>query len=413
MKPLRILIPVFSPATGTWGGLTRVLAVAEAARAAGHAIAFCASGPLALMLTRRGYTVYPTPKSSFFGLPRFISDPIEARSQRASIPVAPGKSVGSIWMVLMLSGMTRRAYLEQALQAEWMAAVDFEANMLFTDLDPAAFLLSLCTRLPIAACFQSVMNQGAGTLPWKWMNSAVAGVLRGQGQPPVTVDSLSFDPRVLKIVPSIPELDGGEIGRDDLQFVGQLLGEMKAAEDAAFVPEPGKRYVFVYTGTGSVSIETIRRVLPQVFPADGPLLAVVAGQSIYQTHRIGGVEFRPFVSANEILPYCDWTICHGGQNTIIQSLQHGVPLMVIPGAVFERRFNAEMVARAGAGRMGELPDFTPEWILSVMAEHDPMAVRAAELGRKIESLGGAAEAVRLIEHWAAAHPAPSILPAMK
>jgi hypothetical protein len=34
---MRLLIPVFSPATGTWGGLTRVIAVAEAAKQAGHA----------------------------------------------------------------------------------------------------------------------------------------------------------------------------------------------------------------------------------------------------------------------------------------------------------------------------------------------------------------------------------------
>jgi hypothetical protein len=33
---MRILIPLFSPPTGTWGGLTWVLAISEAARASGH-----------------------------------------------------------------------------------------------------------------------------------------------------------------------------------------------------------------------------------------------------------------------------------------------------------------------------------------------------------------------------------------
>lgn len=411
MKPLRILIPVFSPATGTWGGLTRVLAVARAAQSAGHTLAFCASGPLAVVLREHGYTVYPTPPSSFFGLPRFISRIIEKRSQEASIPVQPGKSVGSMWIVFMVSGMTRQMYLQKALHAEWMAAMDFEADALFTDLDPAAFLLSVCSGLPIASCFQTVVQQGVGSLPWKIMNRSVAAVLRSQGQAPITVDSVCFDPHVLKIVPSIPELDGGKEGRSDLHFVGQLLGELKpASAETAFSPQPGKRYVFVYTGTGSVSLSTIREVLPQVFSADGPLQAVVAGQSIYQTHRIGGVEFRPFVSANEILPHCDWTICHGGQNTIIQSLMHGVPLMVIPGAVFERRFNAEMVQKAGAGKMGELPDFNPDWIRSVLAEREPLAKRASELGNKIKSYGGPAEAVTALEEWATSHSAPYPLP---
>jgi UDP:flavonoid glycosyltransferase YjiC (YdhE family) len=414
MKPLRILIPVFSPATGTWGGLTRVLAVARAAQSAGHTLAFCAAGPLAMVLRDHGYTVYPTPQSTFFGLPRFISQIIEKRSQEASIPVKPGKSVGSMWMVYMLSGMNRRSYLQRALYSEWMAAMDFEADAIFTDYDPGAYLLALCSGLPIASCFQSVVQQGIGSYAWKTMNQSVAAVLASQGQPPVAVESVCFDDRVLKLVPSIPELDGGPSDRPDLRYVGQLLGELKpASPETSFIPEPGKRYVFVYTGTGSVSLSTIREVLPKVFTAEGPLQAVVAGQSIYQTHRIGGVEFRPFVSANEILPHCDWTICHGGQNTIIQSLMHGVPLMVIPGAVFERRFNAEMVHKAGAGRMGELPDFNPDWIRSVLAEREPLAKRASELGSKIKSYGGPTEAVAALEEWAAAHPAPRPLPALQ
>lgn len=410
MKPLRILMPVFSPATGTWGGLTRVLAVARSAQSAGHTLAFCAAGPLAIVLREHGYTVYPTPQSSFFGLPRFISSIIEKRSQEASIPVKPGKSVGSMWIVYMLSGMNRRSYLQQALHAEWMAALDFEADAIFTDLDPAAFLLSVCTGLPIISCFQTVVQQGVGSYPWKSMNQSVADVLASQGQPPVPVEAVCFDQRVLKIVPSIPELDGGQ-PRPDLRFVGQLLGELKpASPESAFMPEPGKRYVFVYTGTGSVSLSVIRHVLPQVFPADGELQAVVVGQSIFQTFKIGGVEFRPFVSANEILPHCDWTICHGGQNTIIQSLLHDVPLLIFPGAVFERRFNAEVAMQSGAASMGELPDFNPRWITAALAERGSKAARAAELGAKIKSYGGPTEAVRLIEEWAAAHPAPHPLP---
>ncbi len=43
---MRLLIRLFSPATGTWGGLTRVLAIAQAAQAAGHQVAFSYAGAL-------------------------------------------------------------------------------------------------------------------------------------------------------------------------------------------------------------------------------------------------------------------------------------------------------------------------------------------------------------------------------
>ena len=50
---MRILIPLFSPPAGTWGSLTRVLAVGKAAEARGHEAAFCAAGYLADRLGKR------------------------------------------------------------------------------------------------------------------------------------------------------------------------------------------------------------------------------------------------------------------------------------------------------------------------------------------------------------------------
>ena len=73
---MNLLIPVFSPVAGTWGGLTRVVAIAEAAQQAGHRIAFCASGYLLEQLERRGYQTFPTPPTTYFGLPSSLSDRI-------------------------------------------------------------------------------------------------------------------------------------------------------------------------------------------------------------------------------------------------------------------------------------------------------------------------------------------------
>src|SRR6266545_2803496 len=115
-------------------------------------------------------------------------------------------------------------------------------------------------------------------------------------------------------------------------------------------------------GTGSVPIQRLRDVLPQVFPGAGDVKCLLGAQSIEREECIGGVEFRPYVAANELLPHCDWTLCHGGQNTIMQSLCYGVPLLTFPGPIFERRFNAQKVQQAGAGLMGEVTDFTVRWL---------------------------------------------------
>ena len=70
----------------------------------------------------------------------------------------------------------------------------------------------------------------------------------------------------------------------------------------------------------------------------------------------------PYVPSEEILPCAELTLCHGGLNTITQSIEAGVPLLLFPGPIFERRFNASKVAENGAGFMGELSDFNAAWI---------------------------------------------------
>lgn len=394
---MRLLIPLFSPATGTWGGLTRVLAMAEASQRAGHTVAFCASGELEAVLRQRGYTVYPTPPSTLFGLPESLSRRMEARSQRVSLPVPPGKAIGNIWMVLALSGMARANYLKKLVEAERQAALDFAANALFTDLDPGAFLLARIVDLPIASTYASIARQGIGSLPWWLARQAIAAVMRTYGLRPERPEALCFGPQTLKIIPSIPELDDTPPNQPDARYVGQLLGEIEPRCRLDFMPEPGKRYIYVYVGTGSISLDVLRAMLPQVFPAEGPYRVLVGAQSVQQVERLGAVEFRPYVSAQAILPYADFTLCHGGQNTIIQSLLNGVPLLIFPGPIFERRYNARKVQEAGAGRMGELPNFTPAWLTAVLADQAQMAQAAVRLGTRIRAYGGAPQAVTALE----------------
>jgi len=395
---MKILVPLFSPSTGTWGGLTRVIAITEAAKERGHEVAFCASGYLEQTLRRRGFRVFSTPPSTFLGLPATISKRIEKRSQTTTLPVRPGKSIGSIWLVLMISGMARGEYLRKVVDAEKSAVDQFEPDILFTDLDPGAFLLARLTGLPIASAFQSAMKHGKNTFAWKRMNTAVNHVLKKNGLAEVSVERLFFGEQTLKIIPSIPELEDEDSHRSDLLYVGQLLGGIKANTAKDFVPEPGKRYIFVYMGTGSVSLDQIHEVLPRCLPEDGALRAIVGAQSLTEVERVGAVEFRPYVSAQALLPYCDWTLCHGGQNTIIQSLIHGVPLIIFPGPIFERRFNAQRVQQLGAGMMGEVDQFRPDWIHSVFTERESMAVQAQKLGSSIQSYGGAKAAILAMEN---------------
>ena len=393
---MNLLIPLFSPATGTWGGLTRVIAVAEAARQSGHQVAFCATGYLSAALRQRGFAVYPIPPTTMFGLPTRLSRMIERRSQQAVLPIKPGRDFGNIWFVLFLSGMARGGYLRQLVDAERRAAQDFDPDFIFTDLDPGAYLLAQICELPIATAYQTPMSQGIGSLPWKLLNRPIHTLLKKYHLSPKPVNVLFHGPHVLKIIPSIPELEDTDPARADVCYVGQLLGNIQAGD--GFKPQAGKRYVFAYLGTGAIPLRTMQKVLPQVFPVDGKYICLVGAQSVKSVEQIGAVEFHPYVPAVDILPFCEWTICHGGQNTIIQSLVNHVPLLIFPGPIFERRFNARKIQAAGAGLMGEANQFTPEWIRAALETRSASA-QAKELGEKICSYGGATAAVGAMEQW--------------
>ncbi len=109
--------------------------------------------------------------------------------------------------------------------------------------------------------------------------------------------------------------------------------------------------------------------------------------------------FRPYVPAEVLLPRCEWTICHGGQNTIIQSLLHGVPLIIFPGPIFERRYNARKVVEAEAGVMGEVNQLTAVWLRTALKRQKTCASRATVLGNRLRSYGGPSAAVKAMMDW--------------
>ncbi len=150
----------------------------------------------------------------------------------------------------------------ELVQAEQQAAAAFRADMLFTDVDPGAFLLAATTGLPLASTYQDVLRHGISSLAWRRVCAAFAPVLRHYGLPARTPDELWFSQRVLKLIPSIPELDGADRARLDVCYVGHLLGDLRPHTDNTYQRAPGRRYVFLYVGTGALPQPSLRRVLP-------------------------------------------------------------------------------------------------------------------------------------------------------
>ena len=396
---MRILIPIFSPHTGTMGPHTRALAVGSQAIESGHDVAYCASGRLCQLLKEQQYLVYSMPEPTILGLPKLFSTALERRMKNMTPPIKPGKSFGNIWFVLWFTGMTNKTFLKQLLDAQLNAVKDFQPDALFTELDPASYLVAEITGIPLATTYAKIALEGSDSFAYRHMERVAKGLMHIYGKTLNSLSKVCFGQQVLKIIPSIPELDGTDPTPRNVCYVGHLLKEPRATQGEPFSPAPGKRHIFVYMGTGSLKFSRLETVLPQVFSEDSPYHCIVASEHVNQTYRVGSVEFCNYVSAAQLLPHCDWTICHGGHNTIIQSLLHHVPLLVFPGAIFERRFNASMVENTRCGVMGEVVDFTPSWINSKLKLQEELGKNAKQMGRKLQTYKGAKAAVEAIEDF--------------
>lgn len=101
----------------------------------------------------------------------------------------------------------------------------------------------------------------------------------------------------------------------------------------------------------------------------------------------------------ELLPHLDAVVCHGGQNTVSESLFHGLPLVVIPIA-YDQSYVAGRVVATGAGLRLNYKRFKPGQLSEALREvlEKPDYKQAAKvLQKEIHSAGGTMKAADLLE----------------
>ena len=105
----------------------------------------------------------------------------------------------------------------------------------------------------------------------------------------------------------------------------------------------------------------------------------------------------------ELLPHMDAVVCHGGLNTVSETLSNGVPLVVAP-LTRDQPINAANVVRAGAGIRVHFYRASPGQLRAAVIAllGDPAYRTAARMVRdSFAAAGGAAEAATRLERLAA------------
>jgi MGT family glycosyltransferase len=250
-------------------------------------------------------------------------------------------------------------------------------------------------RLPKAAAW---IREHLATL------SAEAGLADGQ-----EID-LRFSPYLVIVFSS-----GFLLGTQDFPGHFALVGPALSARPATVsFPwdrlDPARHQVLVTVGTmaDADAMDFYPRAVEALRPLSDSVQAIVLAPPEVlpdMPEHITAIERIPQL---ELLPHMDAVVCHGGLNTVSETLSNAVPLVVAP-LTRDQPINAANVVRVGAGIRVHFyrarPDQLRDAVLALLS--DPAYRTAAGLVRdSFAAAGGAAEAAARLERLAA-RPEPA------
>jgi MGT family glycosyltransferase len=175
-----------------------------------------------------------------------------------------------------------------------------------------------------------------------WVREMLLGLELEHGDPAAatseryqrTYGDLRFSPSLV-LAYSSEQLSGrpDELA-DTLKYVGPSSAERPSDPEFPWhaLPEPGtKPVVLISVGTANVhaGAEFLRSCAQAV--AERPdIFAVVVDPGNAVTESPVNVLRVPHVPQLELLPRVSAVVCHAGQNTVCETLHHGIPLVVAP-----------------------------------------------------------------------------------
>ena len=171
------------------------------------------------------------------------------------------------------------------------------------------------------------------------------------------------------------------------------------------LPVPGAPLVYATLGTAANTRTVILDMFVEALRDERVNLVVTVGRD-GDPHRFGpqppNVRIERYIPQTLLFPRCDLVISHGGSNTMLGALAHGIPQVMVPINA-DQPHNAERCSTVGVARVVPAADATAtsirEAARAVLA--DPGYRRSAgRLRDEIARLPGPDEVVPLLERLA-------------
>lgn len=321
------------------------------------------------------------------GLPAPVAMRVFPIAQKTGITAR--KRVDSFDQVLFMTGNLNYKYLRKSVASVRKAIRDHKPDFVYSEFNISACIAARKENVPLY-CTVSFPTQHEFAHRSKYAKG-LNKLLKELELPPVESALRVFDWAYKSFCPSIRRFE--PIDKENIYYCGAL--REAAAND---MDKAARDKIVVYMGNGTISAKRMLKVIREAFK-EGKYEVYIAS-SYLKKEDCGKLHVAPRWDFNKLLDEAVLFINHGGQNSIVDGLLHSVPQIVVPGKVFERKYNAVCILDNHAGMVIEQSDFNARLVRKAaekIISNDRMYRAALKLGNEFRTAGGLQTIIREIE----------------
>ncbi len=378
----RVMILPSPPNSGSVGSVTKCIGIARLLEKRGVEVCFVMGGQLGDFILEKGYKVYYYPV------------PIQKGTQQ---------EINSTVDFIEWTGMADKDFIKASIEAELEAIEDFKPDVIFAEARPSTSISAKIAQIPtvMIASWSCHPQHPANK---KHKNRHVSNFneqLTRYNLPEVkNITELLFMRADVKIAPTLPELEPEMQGVEGIEYVGYILDLEYDKTDLPYWYDDWVELpqIFIYLSVSALLPDLYIDVIIDTFK-DMPFRVICGCGYHYNLESIPegleNIKFVRYISTAAIMKDTDLVIFHGGQDTTLTTLCHGVPSITIPGQHFERDYNATILQELGASKKLSVYGFRPNRLKKVVQEvlEGTYADRSRELQNKLKTYGGTKQCV--------------------